>query len=150
MNKITKIQLKSIIAEEVSRILSENTADIKVGDYVTQSTSTPRNDRGQRMIDTVVNVGKVTQVQDDNLTVQYANGQKNSLSAFDVARLPRKGEKFAAVWNYDFGAGSGGQGQQNVSGTVVGYSLAAGTIAVDGPNIKKNLPMKQLSNIKIR
>jgi hypothetical protein len=123
--------------------------DLKKDDLIYFHTS--ENERGMSMYTGTI-IGRVSKVVGSkNVEVTAIGPASKKGDVYKVERreallLPRKGKKIGITAGYDYGAGSGSQGQFDYEGVVTDVDLNSATLSIKGDGDKKAVKI-QLKDI---
>jgi len=125
---------------------------LQVGDTIMWKTYS-NDDRGMgssvsgRLIGKVVKILGTANLQAEDIKT----GDLYKVSRTELTRVPNVGDKIEATASYNFGAGSGSQGSNKISGTVKKVNLEKFSIIIQTENSDKPtiLDLKDLSDVKI-
>ena len=163
-------QLRQLIREEIRGVLNENLTNedatlikknsplgnekpLEVGDLIMWDKLNYSNDRG--MGPTVMGkiIGKVVKILGSaNLQAEEINtGDLYKVSFRELTRIPSVGDKIEVTSYYNYGAGSGSQGSNRISGIVKKVNLGSMTLMLQPENSDKTfkVSMTDLRNLKI-
>jgi hypothetical protein len=161
---ITEGQAKKMMAilteneiEEMATLIKKNSPfgsekPLQVGDTIMWKTY-HNDDRGMGPSVSGKIVGKVVKILGSaNLHAEdIKTGDLYKVSLKELTRIPSEGDKIEATVSYDFGAGSGSQGSNTISGMVKRVDLENMTLILQTENSDKPLKVKiySLRNVKI-
>jgi len=125
---------------------------LQVGDTIMWKTYS-NDDRGMgssvsgRLIGKVVKILGTANLQAEDIKT----GDLYKVSRTELTRVPNVGDKIEATASYNFGAGSGSQGSNKISGIVKKVNLEKFSIIIQTENSDKPtiLDLKDLSDVKI-
>jgi hypothetical protein len=112
------------------------------------------NDRGMGPSVSGKIIGKVVKILGSaNLQAEdIKTGDLYKISRKELTRVPSEGDKIEATLSYNYGAGSGSQGSNNLSGIVKRVNLENMTLVLQTEESDKPFKVKisDLQNVKIK
>jgi hypothetical protein len=165
-----KSELRQIIREEIQSVMKAkptnematlvknnsplgNEKSLQVGDLIMWNKLDYSNDRGMgpSLIGKII--GKVVKILGSaNVHAEeIKTGGLYKVSFKELTRVPNVGDKIEATLDYNYGAGSGSQGSNRISGIVTRVNPERMMMSIKGENSDKSTPinLKDLRNIKI-